>query len=662
MAIAVAPESLPLVLAGPIVRRATPEAVYLWLATSRPLVDADVLLTANGEELSTIFKEHTLRPGKNLFVTLFELSADEGELPTDTVIGYDIDETVRSGARRSIFDLNGLRAALALPGLDRPSFVLQGRHTPLEALYGSCRKLHGPGVDMMRGAAALLQDLPPGPKGRPHVLLLGGDQIYADDVSPDLIGYLARLGRTLIGRNETMHKDFPPGGVYPDRRGHFLEDESGLTSGEKDHHLLTIGEFAATYLLAWNPDVWPFVRPNTTEAAGKHGAEAARRVLANIPTYMIFDDHEVTDDWFLDARWRNDVWKKSLGRRVIAHGITAYLLFQGLGNQPRAYMDDGGKLEALQAIVEFCLSGKGEPDFHRTVWRLQGWSYVAPTRPPALVLNTRTMRRSPDLAHRVDALRIGVHSNHSRLFNDDEVRRLKRLLRDADVRRDGPLLVLAPTPVLGSEAAERMQEELQDLGPFLADAEAFALNPASVIDLFEVVAEHRPRPLVILSGDVHYGFEVAARAVLRGGRVIPTLQFCASAMKNCPEGTAASLLAKVNDHYDPPWYAFWETNTRPEQAPVGYRRTQGTIVVERLEAEPAGDDLELRIAHCFVLRSRGDGWTPLDAKNNMGQLRITGDVVRHRLFNFEGGAIVAPGFRDFDPAHWDRNVKETFPS
>ena len=30
-----------------------------------------------------------------------------------------------------------------------------------------------------------------------------------------------------------------------------------------------------------------------------------RRALANVPTYMIFDDHEISDDWFLNPTWRD---------------------------------------------------------------------------------------------------------------------------------------------------------------------------------------------------------------------------------------------------------------------------------------------------------------------------------------------------------------------
>ena len=33
------------------------------------------------------------------------------------------------------------------------------------------------------------------------------------------------------------------------------------------------------------------------------GVARARRLLANIPSFMIFDDHEVTDDWNCDVSW-----------------------------------------------------------------------------------------------------------------------------------------------------------------------------------------------------------------------------------------------------------------------------------------------------------------------------------------------------------------------
>jgi hypothetical protein len=50
---------------------------------------------------------------------------------------------------------------------------------------------------------------------------------------------------------------------------------------------------------------------------------------------MIFDDHDVTDDWNLTARWRHRVHASPAGRRIVANALAAYWAFQGWGNDPR---------------------------------------------------------------------------------------------------------------------------------------------------------------------------------------------------------------------------------------------------------------------------------------------------------------------------------------
>lgn len=66
----------------------------------------------------------------------------------------------------------------------------------------------------------------------------------------------------------------------------------------------------------------------------------ARRVMANIPTYMICDDHEITDDWNFSKLWNNAVYKAPLGVQVIRNGLMAYTIFQDLGNIPVEYPQD----------------------------------------------------------------------------------------------------------------------------------------------------------------------------------------------------------------------------------------------------------------------------------------------------------------------------------
>ena len=66
---------------------------------------------------------------------------------------------------------------------------------------------------------------------------------------------------------------------------------------------------------------------------------AVSRVLANIPTYMIFDDHEITDDWFITQRWKNQtLGAHILGRDIIRNGLMAYAIFQDWGNAPEEYV------------------------------------------------------------------------------------------------------------------------------------------------------------------------------------------------------------------------------------------------------------------------------------------------------------------------------------
>jgi hypothetical protein len=80
-----------------------------------------------------------------------------------------------------------------------------------------------------------------------------------------------------------------------------------------------------------------------------------RRALANISTYMMFDDHEISDDWNLNPAWRDRVHSSPLGRTVVRNGMTSYALFQDWGNRPEEYLKQGYFVEldvALQSELE----------------------------------------------------------------------------------------------------------------------------------------------------------------------------------------------------------------------------------------------------------------------------------------------------------------------
>ncbi|NJQ98859.1 MAG: hypothetical protein HC784_17505 [Hydrococcus sp. CSU_1_8] len=81
-----------------------------------------------------------------------------------------------------------------------------------------------------------------------------------------------------------------------------------------------------------------------------------RRALANIPTYTIFDDHDVSDDWNLNEAWCLRVLGKPLGRRVVRNALLAYAIFQGWGNTPEQFQEGQSGAKLLKAARDWSVS------------------------------------------------------------------------------------------------------------------------------------------------------------------------------------------------------------------------------------------------------------------------------------------------------------------
>ena len=77
---------------------------------------------------------------------------------------------------------------------------------------------------------------------------------------------------------------------------------------------------------------------------------AVAQVLANTPTYMIFDDHEVADDWNLNGRWVTRVYGREWGRFIVRNGLLAFTLMQAWGNDPAHFAKDEPGRKLLDAI------------------------------------------------------------------------------------------------------------------------------------------------------------------------------------------------------------------------------------------------------------------------------------------------------------------------
>ena len=187
-----------------------------------------------------------------------------------------------------------------------PSFALPPAElTDLRIVYGSCRRPANSHLDAMAQIDDLMRanaeyDFKD-PSKRPHQLHLGGDQIYADDVSPVHLYHLIDLGRELIGARtgsgeaiETLrvnqvrgkkvgtpkgfadYDDTNAPGALPADHAYFpaarrflaTTVDAQMTTVDAQSHLFSIGEFAAMYLSVWSNAVWPALeRPSPGQPA-----------------------------------------------------------------------------------------------------------------------------------------------------------------------------------------------------------------------------------------------------------------------------------------------------------------------------------------------------------------------------------------------------------
>jgi len=203
---------------------------------------------------------------------------------------------------------------------------------PLRLLFGSCRRadprddIHNRllGVDMLWAYAHHLAATPEAEW--PAALLLLGDQVYAD-IPPEPVKEFIRARRDVSQ---------PPG-----------------------EELADFEEYAFLYRTAWSDP-------------------AVRWLLSTLPTAMIFDDHDLRDDWNTSDVWQRQMREQPWWRERVTAGLGAYWIYQHLGNlsphelasdstyqSVRAFEGDAGA-----AVDKFALRADEEPasvrwSFHR---------------------------------------------------------------------------------------------------------------------------------------------------------------------------------------------------------------------------------------------------------------------------------------------------------
>ena len=375
-----APAPLPAVLAGPLLRRLEPGRLVLWLVASREL-SLQLWLQPEGQAQQTHALDEQCQQlplGRHAVLHLIDLPLAEA-LPQDTRIAYDLQIIDSAGAK----GMRDWAPHLLYDGAEHADFVLRARVDHL--LHGSCRKPHHAATDGLLCADRLLAE-PHDARQRPALLLMSGDQVYVDDVAGPLLcaihQLIARLGLfdeflqgAVVEDSQALYAN--PVGYY--QRADLLPavksnqtlrdkffggvEKPVFTSSSADNHLVTFAEMIAMYLLVWSPVPWTLIseeQPPLDEEqqqryanerqridAFRQSLDQAARVFAHLPTLMIFDDHDVTDDWNLSARWEQTAYGHPFSKRIIGNALLAYLLCQGWGNNPDVFDEP---LQALSLI------------------------------------------------------------------------------------------------------------------------------------------------------------------------------------------------------------------------------------------------------------------------------------------------------------------------
>jgi hypothetical protein len=382
---------------------------------------------------------------------------------------------------------------------------------------------------------------------RPSALLLLGDQIYADDVAGPLLEALKRTAITLMGADEELPNIGFAGAL---RFGTRWEPafRVGLTSGNAHHHLLSLGEFCAMYLAVCggyyqDPPAWadvqhPSDRPNDKDKtlydeelkqvqSFLEGTPEVRALLANVPSYAIFDDHEVTDDWYLDGASRDNTLGDEGARRIVSNALCAYWAFQAWGNDPDVFDHSFRRFveEGCRPSDRNTNAGKA---LDQCVLSFDSWHFVTPTNPAFFFLDTRTQRRY------IGPKRLG------QLAGPRMLQWLRGKIRSIQALNSKPVFIVTATPVHGFMPIELVQGiASRTFGSFIdsvdLDFESWIAQREGYYELMRSLLDAGVTRCTFLSGDVHYGFVKEGRFYHRGDEC-EILQIVSSALHNQPAG------------------------------------------------------------------------------------------------------------------------------
>jgi hypothetical protein len=260
----------PQLLLGPLLRYVDERRATLWFETSQP---CEVVVLAGGVLAAT---------------------------PTWSVHGHHyalvrLDDLPERAATPYQVTLDG-HPVWPLPDSPFPPSVIRtpDPDAPYRLSFGSCRRsapfdaahLEELGADALAALAARMADEPH--DTWPDLLLLLGDQVYADEPSDEI---LERLRAAHHGRDPE------------------IADE-----------IQNFEEYTWLYHEAWTPP-------------------AVRWLLSTVPSGMLLDDHDLRDDWNTSLSWRQEVTATSWWRDRVTGAYASYWIHQHLGNLSPEQLD-----------------------------------------------------------------------------------------------------------------------------------------------------------------------------------------------------------------------------------------------------------------------------------------------------------------------------------
>ncbi|MEU3836296.1 alkaline phosphatase D family protein [Streptomyces microflavus] len=348
-------------------------------------------------------------------------------------------------------------------GTDGAAAVTEGPGVRIS--FGSCRWAASPGggqdpvgPDALVTLAARLAADPAAE--RPDVLLLLGDQVYADETSE-------ATRQRLAARRDLREA---PGAEVAD-----------------------FEEYTCLYDESWrDPEV--------------------RWLLSTVPSCMIFDDHDVIDDWNTSAAWQRDIRATPWWHERIVSGLMSYWVYQHLGNLSPAelaadplYATVTASPDGTEALRRFAAETDADPARTR-------WSYQRIFgRVQVLMVDTRAARV--------------LEEERRAMLDDDEARWLRERVLENPAAYDHLLIGsslpwLLPPLVHDAETWNaalcagarggrwaRFGEKLRRA----ADLEHWAAFPDSFGRFTELLRRagsgpDAPATVCVLSGDVHHAY------------------------------------------------------------------------------------------------------------------------------------------------------------